>query len=130
MTLANDLTLDQEKKVLDLLRENQEALGWTLGDIRGISPTIVQHRIHLEDNAKPYRDRQRRLNPTLQEVVRKEVLKWLDHDIIYPISDGEWVRPSMSSLKRLESMLLKMIRTSSFRQGSNPDGEYALTIGS
>ena len=91
--LANDLTLDQEKQVLDLLRENQEALGRTFGDIRGISPTIVQHRIHLEDNAKPYRDRQRRLNLTLQEVVRKEVLKWLDHDIIFPISDSEWVSP-------------------------------------
>jgi len=91
--LANDLTLDQEKQVLDLLRENQGALGWTLGDIRGISPTIVQYRIHPEDNAKSYRDRQRRLNPTLQEVVRKEVLKWLDHDIIYPISDSEWVSP-------------------------------------
>jgi len=89
--LANHLTLDQEKQVLGLLRENREALGWILGDIRDISPTIVQHRIHLKDNAKPHRDRQRRLNPTFQEVVRTEVLKWLDHDIIYPISDSEWV---------------------------------------
>jgi len=44
----------------------------------------VQHRIFLEDNAKSYCVRQRRLNPTLQEVVKKEMLKWLDHDIIYP----------------------------------------------
>jgi len=51
----------------------------------------VQHGIHLEDNAKPYRDYRRRLNPTLQEAVRKEVLKWLDHEIIYQISDSEWV---------------------------------------
>ena len=53
----------------------------------------MQHKNHLEDNAKPYHDRQRRLNPTLQEVVKKEVLKWLDHVIIYPISDSEWVSP-------------------------------------
>jgi len=33
------------------------------------------------------------LNPTLQEVVKKKVLKWLDHGIIYPISDNEWVSP-------------------------------------
>ena len=91
--IASDLDGDQETKLISLLRENKEALGWTLGDIKGISPSIVQHRIHLEDNAKPYRDRQRRLNPTLQEVVRKEVLKWLDHGIIYPISDSEWVSP-------------------------------------
>ena len=53
----------------------------------------MQHRIHLEDNAKPYHDRQRRLNPALQEVVRKEVPKWLNQGIIYPISDSEWVIP-------------------------------------
>ena len=53
----------------------------------------MQHRIHLEENAKPCQDRQRQLNPTLQEVVRKEVLKWLDHQIIYLISDSEWVNP-------------------------------------
>jgi len=49
--------------------------------------------IHLEENAKPYHDRQRRLNPILQEAVRKEVIRWLDHEIIYPISDSEWISP-------------------------------------
>jgi len=29
----------------------------------------------------------------LQEVVKKEVLKWLDHGIIHPISSSEWVSP-------------------------------------
>ena len=47
----------------------------------------------MKDNAKYYRDHQRCLNPTLQEVVSKKVLKWLDHGIIYPISDSEWVSP-------------------------------------
>jgi len=74
-----------------LPRENKEALGWTLWNIKGICPSIVQYRIHLEDNTKPYCDRQRRMNPTLSEVVRKEVLKWLDHGIIYPIFYSEWV---------------------------------------
>ena len=91
--IASDLDGDQETKLITLLRENKEALGWTLGDIKGISPSIVQHMIHPEDNAKTYRDRQRHLNPTFQKVVRKEVLKWLDHGIIYPISDSEWVSP-------------------------------------
>ena len=36
---------------------------------------------------------QRRLNPYMQEVVRAEVLKMLDADIIYPISDSSWVSP-------------------------------------
>jgi len=50
--------------LIALLRENKEALGWTLGVIKGISPCIVQYKIHLEENGKPYRDGRRRLNPT------------------------------------------------------------------
>jgi len=80
---------DQKDQLITLLRENKEALGWILGDIKGINPFIVQHRIHLEDNARPYHGCQSHLNPTLQEVVKKEVLKWLDHGIIYPISNSE-----------------------------------------
>jgi len=52
--VASDLNPDQEDKLIALLRENKEIIGWTLGDIKGISPSIVQHIIHLEDNAKPY----------------------------------------------------------------------------
>ncbi|KAL6329270.1 hypothetical protein AAG906_015468 [Vitis piasezkii] len=40
----------------------------------------------MEEEAKPIRQFQRRLNPHLQEVVRAEVLKLLQAGIIYPIS--------------------------------------------
>ena len=51
------------------------------------------HRIFLQDGAKPVRQPQRRLNPTILDVVKKEVTRLLDADIIYPISDSEWVSP-------------------------------------
>ena len=54
--IVSDLHLDQEEKLIALLRENKEVIGWTLGDIKDINPSIVQHRIHLEDNAKHYQD--------------------------------------------------------------------------
>ncbi|KAI3739976.1 hypothetical protein L2E82_30390 [Cichorium intybus] len=58
------------------------------------------HRIITEEGAKPSRDTQRRLNPNLKEVVKKEVLKWLDTGIIYPISDSEWVSPTQTVPKK------------------------------
>ena len=48
----------------------------------------------MEEEDKPIRQPQRRLNPHLQEVVRAEVLKLLQADIIYPISDSLWVSPT------------------------------------
>ena len=52
------------------------------------------HHIHFEANTKPHRDMQRRLNPNIREVVKKEVVKWLNAEIIYPISDSKWVSPT------------------------------------
>ena len=49
------------------------------------------HKILLEDNAKTFFEYQRRLNPVMKEVVRKEVMKWLNAGFIYAISDSPWV---------------------------------------
>jgi hypothetical protein len=83
----------QEEELLGVLREHKEAIGWTIEDIKGISPSLVMQKIHLEENSKPSREPQRRLNPAMQEVVRAEVIKLLDAGIIYPISDSKWVSP-------------------------------------
>ncbi|KAL4351543.1 hypothetical protein GQ457_06G012880 [Hibiscus cannabinus] len=84
---------DQEEKLIAMLRQQKEALGWTIADIKGISPTICMHKILLDDDHKPTVDAQSRLNQAMKNVVRKEILKLLDASIIYPISDSEWVSP-------------------------------------
>ena len=71
---------------MSLLRKHIEASGWTMNDIKGISPAIVQHCIHLDDDATPRRDPQCRLIPLMQEVEKTEIYKLLDNEIIYPIS--------------------------------------------
>ena len=68
-------------------------LGWSLVDLKGIRPSMCMHRIPLEEGHKTTVEAQRRQNPTRKEVVRKEVLKWLDAGVIYPISDNAWVSP-------------------------------------
>ncbi|KAA0031966.1 Transposon Ty3-G Gag-Pol polyprotein [Cucumis melo var. makuwa] len=51
------------------------------------------YRIILEKGAKDKIQPQRRLNPTLKEVVIKKVLKLKDAGIIYPVPDSTWVSP-------------------------------------
>ncbi|KAL0284350.1 UNVERIFIED_CONTAM: Retrovirus-related Pol polyprotein from transposon.6 [Sesamum radiatum] len=83
----------QEEKLKRVLRENIKAIGWSIADIRGISPVTCTHKILMEEGHKPKAQPQRRLNPNMQEVVKKEILKWLAAGIIYPISDSMWVSP-------------------------------------
>ncbi|RVW75556.1 Retrovirus-related Pol polyprotein from transposon 17.6 [Vitis vinifera] len=87
---------DPPKLVLkpSFLRKCKKAIGWQISDLKGISPLVCTHHIYMEEDAKPVRQPQRRLNPHMQEVVRGEVLKLLQAGIIYPISDSLWVSPT------------------------------------
>ena len=87
------LNEEQEEKTVEVLKKYKIAIGWTLADIEGISPTKCLHRILLEDRAKPTRERQRRLHPPMMKVVQHEIIKLLDCGVIYPISDSKWVSP-------------------------------------
>ncbi|KAI5337429.1 hypothetical protein L3X38_016700 [Prunus dulcis] len=98
--IAADLTPTEEDKLLRVLRKYQDALGWTIADIKGINPALCMHRILMEDDVRPTVDAQRRLNPIMKEVVRTEVMKLLDAGMIYPISDSKWVSPTQVVPKR------------------------------
>ena len=91
--ISTSLDAVQEGRLLHVLRKHKKAIGWTLADIPGISPSTCMHRILLEDGAKPVRQPQRRLNPVILDVVKKEVTMLLQAGIIYPISDSQWVSP-------------------------------------
>ncbi|XP_062088504.1 uncharacterized protein LOC133795068 [Humulus lupulus] len=91
--IARNLNQGQEEKLMRVLREYKTTIGWSIADIKGISPSMCMHRILLEEGSKPTREAQRRLNPPMMEVVKKEILKLLSVGIIYPISDSQWVSP-------------------------------------
>ncbi|XP_070006755.1 uncharacterized protein [Nicotiana sylvestris] len=76
------LSLDLENRVeqlLDALKKHRQAIGWTIADIRGIPGRICEHKIQMENETKPsVEEHQRRLNPSMKEVVKKEIIKcWM-----------------------------------------------------
>lgn len=91
--ISASLSKLEEEKLLRVLRMYKGAMGWSIDDLKGISPTFCMHKILMEDNFKPVVQPQRRLNPAMKEVIRKEVVKLLEAGLIYPISDSSWVSP-------------------------------------
>ncbi|XP_070055247.1 uncharacterized protein [Nicotiana tomentosiformis] len=71
---------------LAVLQKRKKVIGWTLADIQGISTAFCMHKIILEEDAKSSTELQRRLNEAIQEVVKKEIIKWLDVGVVYPFS--------------------------------------------
>ena len=91
--ISAGLTKMEEQNLLETLRKYKEAIAWSIEDLKGISPSNCMHKILLKENARTSIEHQRRLNPVMKEVVRKEVLKWLNAGFIYAISDSPWVSP-------------------------------------
>ncbi|GKE15077.1 DNA-directed DNA polymerase [Tanacetum coccineum] len=91
--ISSKLSAQKKSKLVSVLKKHKKAFAWKTTDIPGICPSFCKHKIQLLDDKKPVIQKQRRLYPNMQEVVKKEIVKLLDTGIIYPIADNPWVSP-------------------------------------
>ncbi|GKA45911.1 hypothetical protein Tco_0738707 [Tanacetum coccineum] len=91
--IAKDLKDKEKAALLKVLKSHKRAIAWKLSDIKGVSPEFCTHKILMEEDYEPSVQSQRRVNPKIHDVIKKEVEKLLDAGLIYPISDSPWVSP-------------------------------------
>jgi hypothetical protein len=84
-------TKKEEEQLMMVFKMHCKALGYSLADLKGISPSIAIHRIFMEQGAQPVVDFQSKLKPDIKEVVRKETICLLDAGIIYHVGESDWV---------------------------------------
>ncbi|GJW48327.1 reverse transcriptase domain-containing protein [Tanacetum coccineum] len=96
---------------LKVLLVHKRAIAGNSPNIKGINPEFCTHKILMEEDYTPAVQHQRRVNPKIHDVIKKEVEKLLDAGLIYPISDSPWVRARVfgssfsTCLTHLEKML-------------------------
>nr|GEW79116.1 reverse transcriptase domain-containing protein [Tanacetum cinerariifolium] len=91
--ISKELQDEEKFALLKVLKSHKRAIAWKISDIKGIDPRFCTQKILMEDDFKPTVQHQRRVNPKIHEVIKKEVIKLLDVRLIYPISDSPWVSP-------------------------------------
>ncbi|GJW54462.1 reverse transcriptase domain-containing protein [Tanacetum coccineum] len=102
--IAKDLSVWEKAALIKVLQSHKRAIAWKLSDIKGINPEFCTHKILMEEDYTPAVQHQRRVNPKIHDVIKKEVEKLLDAGLIYPISppaphppppisDSPWVSP-------------------------------------
>ncbi|GJY15429.1 reverse transcriptase domain-containing protein [Tanacetum coccineum] len=90
--IAKDLSVDEKTALIMVAtrsRRKEPSLG--ISDIKGINPEFCSHKILMEEDYEPAVQHQRRVNPKIHDVIKKEVEKLLDTELIYPISDSPWI---------------------------------------
>ncbi|GJR69747.1 reverse transcriptase domain-containing protein [Tanacetum coccineum] len=91
--IAKELDVEEKSALIKVLKSHKRALAWKLSDIQGINPEFCTHKILMEEDYAPAVQHQRRVNPKIHDVIKKEVEKLLEAGLIYPISDSPWVSP-------------------------------------
>jgi hypothetical protein len=98
---------DEEKlKFTKLLHEFQDVFSWSYEDLHGFDPALIQHVIPIKEGIKPFRKKQRPINPALEATIWKELEKLLKARIIFPVKYYEWVSNLVPVRKKIGQIRL------------------------
>ena len=87
------LTESQQEQLIKVLKSQSGAFAWECIDMKGIYPDTCIHHIYMDVSIPPVRKPQRKMNPTLKDIVKDELQKILNAGFIFLISDSKWVSP-------------------------------------
>nr|GFC44510.1 reverse transcriptase domain-containing protein [Tanacetum cinerariifolium] len=80
--IAKELGEEEKAALIKVLKSHTRAIAWKLSDIQGINPEFCTHKILMEEDYKLAVQHQRRVNPKIHDVIKKEVEKLLDAGLI------------------------------------------------
>ena len=104
--LSKTLPAHIKLKYLELFREFSDVFAWSYEDLKSYDTEIIQHKIPLKENQKPFRQKLRRINPVQLPLVEKEIKKMYDAGIIVPVRYSNWVSNIVSMRKKTREIRL------------------------
>nr|GEV47398.1 hypothetical protein [Tanacetum cinerariifolium] len=111
--IAKELGDEEKSALIKVLKSHKRAIVWKLSDNQGINPKFYTHKILMEEDYKLAVQHQRRVNPKIYDVIKKEVEKLLDAGLIYPISDSPWM---LERLAGRNSIVSSMVSPGTFQR--------------
>nr|GFA94055.1 reverse transcriptase domain-containing protein [Tanacetum cinerariifolium] len=70
--IAKELRDEEKSALIKVLKSHKRAIAWKLSDIQGINPEFCTHKIIMEEDYRPAVQHQRRVNPKIHDVIKKE----------------------------------------------------------
>ncbi|GKA53590.1 hypothetical protein Tco_0746905 [Tanacetum coccineum] len=104
--IAKDLSVDEKTALIKVLKSRKQAIAWKLSDIKGINPEFCSHKILMEEDYEPAVQHQRRVNPKIDDVIKKEVEKLLDGRIkLTQVSNNQVIRRCVSGQEAVDILI-------------------------
>ena len=100
INLGSDCTQHEKSSFLKLFSEFKDAFAWSYNDLKTFDTEIIQHVIPMKSQSKPFQQKLRKMHPTLESVVKKELNKLLTTQIIFPTHHIQWVANLVPARKK------------------------------
>jgi hypothetical protein len=97
---AQQLPPEKKLKYIELFKEYSDVFAWGYEYLKAYDTSIIQHRIPIKEDQKPFRQKLRRINPKLLPLIEKENKKMYNAKIIVPLCFSKWVSNLVPTRKK------------------------------
>ncbi|KAL2454191.1 RNase H domain-containing protein [Abeliophyllum distichum] len=80
--IGRSLSKDERITLLNLIQENMDIFAWDSADLRGIDPSVAEHRLNIKKGIKPVKQKKRQFAPDRQDAIKEELEKLLKAGVI------------------------------------------------
>ena len=85
------LNADQKSEFCSLIKEFADVFAWEYSDLKTYDTNIIEHRILLEKDNIPFKQKLRPIGRLLLPMIEKEIHKLLKAKIIIPLRYSKWI---------------------------------------
>ncbi|KAL0416592.1 UNVERIFIED_CONTAM: Transposon Ty3-G Gag-Pol polyprotein [Sesamum latifolium] len=80
-----------EEELVHFLRTNSDVFAWSVHDLTRIDPRVMMHKLNVDPNSRPVRQKKRTFGQERNEIIKEEVEKLLTAGYIRPVQYPEWL---------------------------------------
>jgi len=104
--LSKSLPSAEKKKYIEIFKEFIDLFAWSYEDLKSYDTIIIQHKIPIKEDHKPFKQKLRRINPMLLPLIEKHVKKLYDAKIIVPLRFSKWLSNLVPTRKKTREIRL------------------------
>ena len=104
--LGKNCTQAERAAFMNLFKEFKDVFAWTYEYLKTCDTKIIQHIIPLKEDAKPFQQKLRKMHPSLEPLVKKELNKLLAANIIFLVRHTTWVENIVPVIKKSSDIII------------------------
>ncbi|XP_070676246.1 uncharacterized protein [Malus domestica] len=121
------LGVDDRARIICLLQEFKDCFAWHYTEMPGLDPTLVEHRMPINEGYKPVKQAPRRMSNEIEEKVKEEIERLVKAGFIRPAKYVEWLANIVPVLKAVTKAVRCCVDYRNIN-GATPKDEYPMPM--